>query len=220
MWTGCSSPSTKALFADGHCDVLPGGTAHALLSSTHTDTTAAAVVRGDVVTGQGTAPVWARLAKGTQYTVFQAGANEPLYDALHLDQSAAVTGILGSANGGVNNAFYHVTGPASSIKDYAFPNANATIAYTVASGTKALSTSALGATTCRDETATATGALSTDAIYTSFNASTTSATGYAAGAGMGVRWFVSADTVTFQVCNNSASPITPDAVSINWRLGR
>lgn len=41
----------------------PSGTAHNLLSTTHSDTTAHAVVRGDLVTGQ-TGPVWARLALG------------------------------------------------------------------------------------------------------------------------------------------------------------
>ncbi len=46
-----------------------------------------------------------RLALGTQFQVLQAGATDPVYGALNLAQSAAVTGVLGSANGGtgVNN---------------------------------------------------------------------------------------------------------------------
>lgn len=46
-----------------------------------------------------------RLALGTQFQVLQAGATDPVYGALNLGQSAAVTGILGSTNGGtgVNN---------------------------------------------------------------------------------------------------------------------
>lgn len=46
-----------------------------------------------------------RLALGTQFQVLQAGATDPVYGALNLGQSAAVTGALGSANGGtgVNN---------------------------------------------------------------------------------------------------------------------
>lgn len=46
-----------------------------------------------------------RLPLGTQYQVLQAGAADPVYGAVNLAQSAAVTGILGSANGGtgVNN---------------------------------------------------------------------------------------------------------------------
>ena len=47
----------------------------------------------------------ARLGIGTQYQVLQAGATDPVWGALNLGQSAAVAGIVGSANGGtgVNN---------------------------------------------------------------------------------------------------------------------
>jgi hypothetical protein len=46
-----------------------------------------------------------RLALGTQYQVLQAGAADPVYGAVNLTQSAAVTGVLSAANGGtgVNN---------------------------------------------------------------------------------------------------------------------
>jgi hypothetical protein len=45
---------------------LTSVTAHALLSATHTNTTTGTVVRGDVITGQGTGtPTWAKLAIGT-----------------------------------------------------------------------------------------------------------------------------------------------------------
>jgi hypothetical protein len=40
-------------------------TAHNLLSSSHGDTTAGTVARGDIMTGQGASPAWQRLAKGT-----------------------------------------------------------------------------------------------------------------------------------------------------------
>jgi hypothetical protein len=39
-------------------------TAHNILSASHGDTTAAAVVRGDLITGQDVNPTWKRLAKG------------------------------------------------------------------------------------------------------------------------------------------------------------
>lgn len=83
---------------------------HNFLSATHPDTTAASVVRGDVVTGQGSTPKWTRLPIGTQYQPFQAGASEPLYGALHLDQSAAVTGILPIASGGTNTSSFGTSG--------------------------------------------------------------------------------------------------------------
>jgi hypothetical protein len=48
----------------GNCDTLGGGT-HEILSGTHTDSTAASVVRGDLITGQLATPKWQRLAMGT-----------------------------------------------------------------------------------------------------------------------------------------------------------
>jgi len=41
--------------------------------------------------------------------------------------SADVTGVIGSAFGGTNNAFFAVTGPASSVKTFTFPNVSATV---------------------------------------------------------------------------------------------
>jgi hypothetical protein len=52
--------------------------------------------QGDILVRNATLP--ARLAKGTQYQVLQAGATDPLYGALNLAQAAAVTGVLPAAN--------------------------------------------------------------------------------------------------------------------------
>lgn len=52
--------------------------------------------QGDILVRSATVP--ARLAKGTQYQVLQAGATDPLYGALNLAQTAAVTGVLPAAN--------------------------------------------------------------------------------------------------------------------------
>lgn len=60
--------------------------AHALLSATHSDTTAASVVRGDIITGQGAAPntKWARLAIGTSGYVLTAwSTGEPAWAAFN-----------------------------------------------------------------------------------------------------------------------------------------
>lgn len=43
--------------------------------------------------------------------------------------TTGVTGILPVANGGTNNAFFTVSGPASSAKTYTFPNANMSVGY-------------------------------------------------------------------------------------------
>lgn len=52
--------------------------------------------RGDLIYRNATVP--ARLAKGTQYQVLQAGADDPVYGAVNLAQAAAVTGVLPAAN--------------------------------------------------------------------------------------------------------------------------
>jgi len=54
---------------------------HAMLSATHTDATPAAVVRGDLITGQGATPAWARLATGTGAQVLKGGT-EPGWGAV------------------------------------------------------------------------------------------------------------------------------------------
>jgi hypothetical protein len=68
---------------------------HALLSATHNDTTAASVVRGDLVTGQGAAPntKWARLAVGAANTFVKS-------DGTDVAWGAAVIGLLGDAGAG------------------------------------------------------------------------------------------------------------------------
>lgn len=55
--------------------------------------------QGDIIYG-GASGTGTRLAKGTQYQVLQAGASIPTYDAVHLDQAAAITGVLPIANYG------------------------------------------------------------------------------------------------------------------------
>lgn len=52
---------------------------------------------GDLIIGNGSNSN-TRLAKGTQYQLLQATATTAAYDAVHLDQSAAVTGVLPNAN--------------------------------------------------------------------------------------------------------------------------
>ncbi len=60
-----------------------GGSAgnHTLLSSTHTDTTTASVVRGDIVTGQA-GPAWKRFAIGTANRYLKSDGTDVLYSTL------------------------------------------------------------------------------------------------------------------------------------------
>ncbi len=60
----------------------------------------ATVATNGILYGQGSSPL-AVASAGSQYQTFQAGASGvPAFGALHLDQSAAVTGALAIANGG------------------------------------------------------------------------------------------------------------------------
>ena len=51
------------------------------------------------------------------------------FGAISLNQSGAVTGTLAAGNGGTGNAFFTVSGPATSIKTYTFPNENMSVGY-------------------------------------------------------------------------------------------
>ncbi|MBI4164305.1 MAG: hypothetical protein HY508_01065, partial [Acidobacteria bacterium] len=82
-----------------------GGSAHNILSATHSDSTTASVVRGDLITGQGASPTWQRLAKGSAS------------QCLQMDGSAVdiVWGSCAGAGGGDNVS---VNGTAASDADF------------------------------------------------------------------------------------------------------
>lgn len=75
---------------------LTSVTAHNLLSTTHGDTTADTVVRGDIITGQGATPKWARLAFPATPTgkILQASATDVIWSTnpLTIGTSASVSG--------------------------------------------------------------------------------------------------------------------------------
>lgn len=74
QWTNDSSYTTLAAVAGA--GYLTSVTAHNLLSATHGDTTAATVVRGDLITGQAASPLWKRLALGTVGKVLQSDGTD------------------------------------------------------------------------------------------------------------------------------------------------
>lgn len=94
---------------------------------------------------------------------------------------------------------------------------------TIASGATALGTSAISSAACATVvTATATGVAITDTVTASFNGDPTAVTGYIpATAGMlAIFVYPTANTANFKVCNNTASSITPGAITLNWRVVR
>ena len=95
---------------------LTSVTAHNLLSATHGDTTAHTVVRGDIITGQGSTPKWAALAfPGTPTgKILQATATDVAWSTnpLSIGTNASVSGSntgdqtlagLGGANAALSN---------------------------------------------------------------------------------------------------------------------
>lgn len=93
----------------------------------------------------------------------------------------------------------------------------------IATGAKALATSAISSGTCSSaQTDTATGTLTSDIIELTFSADPTSTTGYSASTNgmLSIIPYPTADTVNFKVCNNTGSSITPGAVTLNWKVYR
>ncbi len=66
-------------------------TAHNVLSATHGDSTAAACVRGDIITGQAVSPLWKRLAKGAAGAIVTANADDVLWSTYLLTGTAGGT---------------------------------------------------------------------------------------------------------------------------------
>lgn len=98
IWDDSAGAHRKVLLED-----LPANS-HDLLSASHEDTTAAAVQRGDLITGQGETPAWARLAAGSEGTYLRMGGDEPAWSGLDVDDASA--GTLAVARGGTGIGSY------------------------------------------------------------------------------------------------------------------
>lgn len=84
-------------------------------------------------------------------------------------------------------------------------------------GTKALATGAIASTACNIDTVSVTGLLTTDVIGANFNANVDAVTGYipATTGGLRITVYPEADNIKISVCNPTALPITPGAVTLN-----
>jgi hypothetical protein len=69
----------------------------------------------------------ADITAGTDNQVLRRSGTSIGFGSVNLASTDAVTGTLAAGNGGTGNAFFSVSGPASSIKTYTFANANMTI---------------------------------------------------------------------------------------------
>lgn len=95
--------------------------------SSTTMASSAALAADQIVLGGGAGTAPATLGSlGTSTTVLHGNAaGAPTFGAV--DLTADVSGILPGANGGTGNGFFAVSGPASTLKTFAFPNASATV---------------------------------------------------------------------------------------------
>lgn len=94
---------------------------------------------------------------------------------------------------------------------------------TIASGTSTMGTGLISSGACASAvTTTATGTATTDAIIATVNADPTATTGYApSNTGSLYIWtYPTSGNVNFKVCNNTASSISPSAITLNWRVVR
>jgi hypothetical protein len=99
------------------------------------------------------------------------------------------------------------------------PLNNVRMSYVVASGTQALPTASITTATCNSGTAsTATNTASTDSIIWDFNSAPTTSNKY--GSFLVVYPVPSSNTVTWYVCNPSATTSTPTAMTVNYAVIR
>jgi hypothetical protein len=93
----------------------------------------------------------------------------------------------------------------------------------VVKGTSALGTGAIASGACATVVTTAaTGAATTDVINWGFGTRISQVTGYAASVNgnLQIQVYPTADNVNIEVCNLTASSITPSAVTLNWNIIR
>lgn len=93
----------------------------------------------------------------------------------------------------------------------------------IAGGTAILGTSAISSASCATVVSVAaTGVLATDVVLAGFNSDPTAVTGYVPlTTGMlTIITYPGIGTANFKVCNNTASSVTPGAITLNWKVVR
>lgn len=210
--TTTSCPGGSGVTSIATTSPITGGT----ITSTGTIACATCVIASSPGAGV------AHFAGSTQTVTSSSVVNADIAAAT-IDLTAKVTGLLPSANGGSNNGFFAVSGPASSTKTFTFPNSNATISQTIASGTAALGTGAISSGTCATVvTTSATGVATTDVVRYGFNGDPTGVTGYAPSTSgmLTIITYPTANNVNVKICNLTSASITPGALTLNFQVIR
>ncbi len=103
------------------------------------------------------------------------------------------------------------------------PSLTKTFTATIASGSKAMSTTVIGSAACSAaQSSAAAGTVSTDVVDASFNGDPTAIAGFAplTTGGLAIYAYPTAGTVNFKECNFTAAAITPGAHTLNWAVRR
>lgn len=98
--SGIFSVTGSPVTSSGNLDLVVTGTSGGIpyFSDANTLSSSAVLTASQLVLGGGAGSSPTSLAAGSQYQVLVMGASNPGYGAVHLDQSAAVTGILPNGN--------------------------------------------------------------------------------------------------------------------------
>lgn len=153
LWSGCNG--TNFLRGDGNCTVPTGTgvtsvglTAPSWYTVTGSPVTSSGTLAIAAATGQ-TANLFLATPNGTTGAIAERAIVLADMPPVNLGSTAnggvLSTSILLGTNGGTSNGFFSVTGPATSLRTFTFPNASATVltsnaAVTVAQGGTGLAT--------------------------------------------------------------------------------
>lgn len=205
--------------------VTSGGVA--CFTSTTVEASSALLGANGVLYGGGAGVCPSATAPGTNGQLFLGvSAGPPQWGTMSQDCTITNAGVITCTK--TNNVAFGAlatTTPGTGVVTAAAANlsANGGLTTTIASGSTAMGTGAITSATCATVvTATATNTLTTDVITASFNGDPTAVTGYIPStAGMlTIFAYPTAGVANFKVCNNTASSITPGAITLNWRVVR
>ena len=128
---------TNSMIANATIDLTAKVTGILAVANGGVGLDSSAWAQGDIpyISSTGT---WNRLAKvgvASRYLSSSGTNNNPIWASV--DLGTGISGILGGLNGGTGNGFFEVTGPATGLKTFTFPNASATVLTTNAAVTAA-----------------------------------------------------------------------------------